>query len=530
MATGTLDVALMQRLALPDRTSGILLHPTSLPGPNGIGSLGRAAYRFVDFLVASQQTLWQILPLSPPGFGDSPYSAFCSVAGNPRLISLNQLVEAGDLEPAALGEAAASDPWRVDFEALESWKMPLLEHAARQFLQSATGPRKRAFEEFCHYHASWLDDYALFMSIKEEFDRRAAAEHYWGASWNTYWDRDIALREPAALRRWTDLVGDRPRLHCVWQYYFFEQWTALRQYANERGVLIIGDMPIFVALDSADVWVNPGLFALDAHGREQLVAGVPPDYFSPTGQRWGNPLYNWDAMRADGFGWWMRRFLALLELVDIVRIDHFRGFAACWAIPADEPTAVHGQWVPVPGEALFRTLRREIGDLPFLAEDLGLITPDVEALRDHFGFPGMRLLQVGLEDIQPDNIHLPEHHVFNSVVYPGTHDNNTALGWYSALSAAKKDAITQYLGEPLSDPPWDLMQLCMQSSARAAIVPMQDILRLGSEARMNTPATTTGNWRWRFPFACITDRLIDELGEMTADFERARSPAPLSAF
>ncbi len=513
----------MQKLEIPERTSGILLHPTSLPGPHGIGSLGPSSYRFVDFLVAAQQSLWQILPLSPPGFGDSPYSAFCSMAGNPQLISLNQLVQAGDLSPADLQGVPGTDESQVDFATLGPWKAQRLEQAARRFLQTATGDRRRRFEEFRHGQACWLDDYVLFMAIKEEYDRRAAAEQHWDASWNRYWDKEIAQREPAALRHWTHRVGDRPLLHCVWQYYFFEQWRAVRQYARERGVLVVGDMPIFVAPDSSDVWVNPQAFLLDEQGQEATVAGVPPDYFSPTGQRWGNPLYNWDAMRADGFAWWVRRFRALLELVDVVRIDHFRGFVACWAIPAHEQTAVHGQWVPVPGKELFQTLARHFGHLPFVAEDLGVITPDVEALRDELGFPGMKLLQVGFEDIQPTNSHLPENHPHNCVVYPGTHDNNTAAGWYSALSRAKKQAITDYLGAALHDPAWEMMRICMESRARAAVIPMQDVLRLGSEARMNTPATTSGNWRWRMKPDDCTPELAEALAALTADCRRNSS-------
>ena len=510
-------------MELEERTSGILLHPTSLPGPNGIGSLGLAAYRFVDFLARSQQSLWQILPLSPPGFGNSPYSAFCSVAGNPLLISLNQLVHAGDLLPDETTGLADLDSNQVDYDRVTTWKMARLELAARRFLQQAPPARRRAFDEFCIRHAGWLNDYALFMSAKEEFDRRAAEEQFWGASWNVYWDRDLAHREPEALVRWQAQLGDRPMYYRVWQFYFFEQWTALRQYANQRGILLVGDMPIFVALDSTDVWVSPHLFTLDGALREQLVAGVPPDYFSPTGQRWGNPLYNWKAMEAEGFAWWKRRFQALLELVDIVRIDHFRGFAACWAIPAADPTAVHGEWMQVPGEALFRTLAKKFGHLPFLAEDLGLITPDVEALRDQMGFPGMNVLQVGLEFIDPENSHLPENHVPNSVVYTGTHDNNTAVGWYSALSAAKQDEISQYLGTPMQDPAWDMMRICYQSCARAAVIPMQDVLRLGSQARMNTPATNAGNWRWRMPPSYFTDHTVDALAELTTECDRAPS-------
>jgi 4-alpha-glucanotransferase len=454
--------------------------------------------------------------LGPAGFGNSPYSAFCSVAGNPLLVSLEQLVREGDLDPADVSDSPDSSSQFVDYETIIPWKLPLLDKSARRFLQSASADRKSRFEDFCRRHEEWIDDYALFMIVKDQFDRRAAEEQHWGATWNTYWDRDIATREPAALKRYRGRLAKQLDIQRVWQFYFFEQWTALRRYANERGILIVGDMPIFVALDSSDVWVDPQLFTLDRHFQEKLVAGVPPDYFSPTGQRWGNPLYDWKAMSASNFAWWVRRFRSLLELVDFVRIDHFRGFAACWAIPARERTAMNGRWTRVPGRALFGVLSDALGELPFLAEDLGVITPDVDALRDDLGFPGMKLLQVGLEDIEPKNVHLPEHHVENSVVYPGTHDNNTAVGWYSALSGAKKDAITDYMGTPLDDPGWDLMRIAMASRARASVIPMQDVLRLGSEARMNTPATTTGNWRWRLPRDYASDSLVVELAELTA--------------
>jgi 4-alpha-glucanotransferase len=512
----------MKRLSLPARSSGILLHPTSLPGPRGIGALGQAARRFVDFLVRAGQTVWQILPLSPAGFGDSPYSSYGALAGNPLLISLGQLAHQGVLAWDDVAGWVDESPERVDYSRVRSWKTPRLEHAARQLLNHVGGARRRRYEEFCQRHASWLDDYALFMSVKAHFDRLAADEGYWGATWNTYWDKDIAFREPSAMQRWRDRFAEQLDIHRVWQFLVFEQWNSVRAYAHERGIVIVGDMPIFVSLDSADVWANPGLFALDTHLQEHLVAGVPPDYFSQTGQRWGNPLYNWQAMMKTDFDWWVQRFSALLELVDIVRIDHFRGFAACWAIPADHRTAVHGQWVPVPGEALFRRLRDVFGDLPFLAEDLGVITPDVEALRDLFGFPGMKLLQVGLEDIQPTNPHLLENHLEQCVVYPGTHDNNTAVGWYSALSRSKLEAILAYCGAPLSDPAWDLMRMAMQSPAKAAVIPMQDVLRLGSEARMNTPATTSGNWQWRMASPSSCDALADELAQLTDTHGRGR--------
>ena len=505
----------MNTMELPPRASGILLHPTSLPGPHGIGTLGDYAYQFIDFLVDAGQSLWQILPLGPVGFGASPYSSFCSVAGNPLLISLGQLTRNGDLQPSDLAPPFAPNAPAVDYDVLSAWKLPRLEKAARHLLQQGGGKRRDDFERFCSQHRFWLEDYALFMALKEYFDQRAAEEGYWGATWNTYWDEDIALRDEAVMERWRATLVQRIDMQRVWQFFFFEQWSALRRYANERGIAIVGDMPIFVALDSVDVWSAPELFQLDEHRREKLVAGVPPDYFSTTGQRWGNPLYDWDAMQASDFAWWIRRFHFLLELVDIVRIDHFRGFAACWTIPAQEETAVHGRWVKVPGQNLFETLRARLGKLPFLAEDLGVITPDVEELRDHFGFPGMRVLQVGFENIEIGNIHLPDHHVENSVVYTGTHDNNTTAGWYRTLPDHKRRAIADFLGIELRDPAWDMMRVALGSVARTAIIPMQDVLRLDSSARMNTPSTTHGNWRWRLSPNYTSPPLADELAQLT---------------
>ncbi len=508
-------------MELPPRASGILLHPSSLPGPYGIGTLGAQAYRFVDFLVEADQALWQILPLGPVGFGASPYSSFCSVAGNPLLISLERLVEQGDLRSSDFASALPSiDSTHVDYAELETWKLPVLETAAQHFLLHADSERKAAYATFCTRHSNWIDAYGLFMAVKEHFDRQAAAEGYWGATWNRYWDKDIAMRNPAAEAGWRVRLADRIELQRIWQFFFFEQWSALRQYANHHGVAIIGDMPIFVALDSVDVWYAPELFLLDETRQERFVAGVPPDYFSTTGQRWGNPLYNWDAMAHDDFNWWMFRFRSLLELVDAVRIDHFRGFAGCWTIPADDETAVNGQWVSVPGTELFESLRARLGRLPFLAEDLGVITPDVEELRDRFEFPGMRVLQVGFENIEIGNIHLPEYHVENSVVYTGTHDNNTTVGWFEGLPEYKQRELAEVLGHEIHDPAWDLIRVAMASVARTAIIPMQDLLRLDQSARMNTPGTSDGNWRWRMNADYDRGNLARRLAQLATDHNR----------
>lgn len=509
---------------LPQRSSGILLHPTSLPGRYGIGTLGIHAYRFVDFLVRAGQSLWQILPLGPVDSDGSPYSSFCSAAGNPLLISLGQLLEQGDLDSGDLSMSPfPTDAQFVDYAALGDWKMRVLEQAVQRFLQSAAPGRKAAFHDFRSRQSDWLEHYGLFMALKEHYDRDRGARGHREATWNRDWDPDIALRQPEALAWWRDKLGDRVEYHCVLQYFFFEQWAALKQYANDRGITIIGDMPIFVALNSVDVWCHPELFQLDEERHEIFVAGVPPDYFSATGQRWGNPLYNWDAMAANGFPWWIHRFRHLLELVDIVRIDHFRGFAACWAIPSEEEIAIHGQWVRVPGYELFETVQQELGQLPFLAEDLGVITPDVEQLRDHFGFPGMRVLQVGFENIEPENIHLPQNHVENSVVYTGTHDNNTTVGWYQSLPASQRQAITEFFGGELHDPAWDMMRVAMASVARHAIVPMQDVLRLDQSARMNTPSTKSGNWRWRLRHDYDHETVSAPLAQLTAEHQRTRT-------
>jgi 4-alpha-glucanotransferase len=483
--------------SLRKRAAGVLLHPTSLPGPHGIGTLGDEAYRFVDYLVRGRQTYWQVLPLGPTGYGDSPYSSSCSMAGNPLLIDLQRLFDVGDLHGAELSDIPAFPETEVDFDAVNGWKLPVLKHAAKRFLDEADEERRRDYETFCERHANWLDDYALFMALKEHFEDKAASGGVADSRWNHYWDEDIALRRDKAVARWRKECADAIAVQKVWQYYFFDQWKALRRYANDNGILIVGDMPFYVAGDSVDVWVARHLFRLDERGREIVVAGVPPDYFSKTGQLWGNPIYDWEAMKAGGFAWWIERFRALLELVDIIRVDHFRGFAASWTVPASHKTAVKGEWVDTPGTDLFETLRDSLGQLPILAEDLGLITEDVEELRDRFGFPGMRVLQFGFEEIGPKNPHVPYNHVPNSFVYPGTHDNDTTTGWFEKLRVDQKAQMSRYLNFEVNDPAWNLIRVTMASVGCGAVVPMQDVLALGSEARMNLPGSAEGNWRWR---------------------------------
>ncbi|RME41255.1 MAG: 4-alpha-glucanotransferase [Caldilineae bacterium] len=501
------------------RSSGILLHPTSFPGPNGIGELGPAAFRFLDFLAEAKQSLWQILPLGPTGYGDSPYAAFSTFAGNPLLISLDALLEAGDLTPADLAGRPDFPLDAVDFGAVIRWKLPLLRRAARRFLSAADPSRKADFDAFCARHAHWLDDFALFMAVKEVFDRRAQAEGVFGAMWSNYWDEDIALRRPEALARWRKEQAEAIAVQKVLQFYFFRQWEAVRRYANRRGIRIIGDIPIFVAPDSADVWANRPLFRLDGRGRPTVVAGVPPDYFSPTGQLWGNPLYNWPEIARRGYRWWIERIRATLEMVDIVRIDHFRGFEAYWEIPAAEETAVNGRWVEAPGMELFTAIERELGDLPIIAEDLGVITPGVIALRERFRFPGMKVLQFAFDRgesgaLGATNPFLPHNYERRAVVYTGTHDNDTTLGWYRKRSEAEKDLVRRYLGRPDHDIVWEFIRLAMASVAAFAIIPFQDVLNLDSDARMNTPSTLGGNWAWRYRPEALSGWAAGRLREM----------------
>jgi 4-alpha-glucanotransferase len=498
------------------RSSGILLHPTSFPGPYGIGELGQAAFDFIDYLVEAKQSLWQVLPLGPTGYGDSPYASFSSFAGNPYLISLDKLVEEGDLDPSDLADVPDFPIDTVDYGWLISWKVPRLTKAARNFLTRGSSEHKAEFEAFCAEQAGWLEDYALFMAIKETYDRKAREANIFGAMWSNYWDKDIALRRPGAEARWRKEKAEEITIRKVWQFFFFQQWDAVRQYANEQGIKIIGDIPIFVAPDSVDVWANRHLFHLDQQGQPTVVAGVPPDYFSETGQLWGNPLYDWKAMAAQGYQWWIDRIAATLRQVDIIRIDHFRGFAAYWEVPAGQKTAIKGRWIKAPGQKLFKTIEQALGDLPILAENLGVITPDVEALRNQFGFPGMRILQFAFDSkeaggLNATNHFLPHNYEPNTVVYTGTHDNDTTRGWYRERTVGEKDLIRCYLARPDDDIVWYFIRLAMASVAVYAIIPFQDVLGLDSDARMNRPAILGGNWAWRYRAEALNEWSIDRL-------------------
>jgi len=491
------------------RASGILLHPTSLPGPYGIGTLGETAYQWIDFLAQARQSYWQVLPLGPTGFGDSPYQCFSAFAGNPLIIDLPTLVAWGWLDASFLEEGAALPSDHVDFGAVIPFKRRALHAAYQGFRQRASPKDREAFAAFCQEEAWWLDDFALFMALKEVFH----------AAWNE-WPRPLRLRDPQALDQARREHAEQVDEHRFAQWLFFRQWQNLREYAHSHGIRIIGDIPIFVAYDSADVWAHREFFHLDEEGRPTVVAGVPPDYFSPTGQLWGNPLYRWDVLAAQGYGWWIDRFRSTLRLVDWVRLDHFRGFEAYWEIPAGMPTAEIGRWVPGPGDDFFRALQSALGDLPIIAEDLGLITPEVEALRDRWGFPGMKVLQFAFSD--PANPYLPHNYTSTRwVVYTGTHDNDTTVGWFQSLDSATRDFVLKYLARDGQDIAWDFIRLAWQSVAVLAIVPLQDVLRLGSEARMNTPGRMAGNWSWRVPASMLTSQVADNLAELTLLYARA---------
>jgi 4-alpha-glucanotransferase len=500
------------------RSSGILLHPTSLPGPYGIGDFGPAAYTWIDWLAQARQKLWQVLPLGPTGYADSPYAALSSFALNPLLISPQRLVESGDLAVADLAGAPAFPADHVDYGAVIAWKRPLLERAARRFLAHADSERRDAYDHFCAAHAGWLDAYVLFAALKRQHD---------DVAW-TEWPRDLALYCPGILPRWRARLGPQFAHHRVLQYLAYEQWHALKAYANARGIQIVGDVPIFCAHDSADVWANRELFTLDEDGLPLTVSGVPPDYFSDTGQRWGNPLYRWDVMAERGYAWWIARMRATLETVDIVRIDHFRGFIAYWEIPADEPTAVRGRWVPGPGAAVFEALQNALGELPILAEDLGVITPEVIGLRERFDLPGMKILQFAFDEAAlrasfgdyDRNPFLPHNYARQFVVYTGTHDNDTALGWIEHCDPQERAWALAYLGCDGDDFSWTLIRAAMASVADLAIVPLQDVLGLGSEARMNLPGTVGDNWTWRYTEGTLTDALAARLADMVALYER----------
>ena len=507
------------------RASGILLHPTAFPGPHGIGELGESAYQFIDFLAACKQSLWQILPLGPTGYGDSPYASFSSFAGNPLLISLDTLVRQGDLRAEDIANPPDFPPDHVDYGWVIHWKVPLLEKAARNFLDHATPERRADFEQFCTDHAIWLDDFAIFMAVKETFDRKAKAADIFGAMWSNYWPKDIALRRPKAVKKWQKTAAAAIDSHKVLQFFFFEQWLALRKYANKQGIRIIGDIPIFVAPDSVDVWANRDLFLLDKEGQPTVVAGVPPDYFSKTGQLWGNPLYNWPAIAETSYDWWTRRIAGTLQLVDILRIDHFRGFESYWEIPAGEKTAIKGRWRKGPGLEFFRAVETALGELPIIAEDLGIITDAVTELRENFGLPGMKVLQFAfdldkLNSLETTNPFLPHNYEQHCVVYTGTHDNDTTRGWYETRSPEEQDIVRRYLARDDQDIVWHFIRLAQASSAGFAVIPFQDVLDLGSEARMNIPSTIGGNWAWRYHPEVLSDWVISRLETMTTLYGR----------
>ena len=491
------------------RCSGILLHPTSLPGRYGIGDLGPAAYGFADFLHEAGQGIWQVLPLGPTGYGDSPYQCFSAFAGNPLLISPDRLVEDGHLSPADVAEAPDLPMDSVDYGPVIEYKARLLRRAFENWQRMGNRRDGDEFAAFCDSKRSWLDDLALFMALKDAHE---------GAMWST-WEKDIAMRQPQAMDRWTQALALEITRHKYLQYQFYKQWAALRRYAAERGIRTVGDIPIFVARDSADVWAHPDLFYLDEDGNPTVVAGVPPDYFSATGQLWGNPLYRWERMAQRGYAWWIERFRATFEVVDIIRVDHFRGFEGYWEVPATEKTAVKGRWAPGPGAELFLAVERALGRLPIIAEDLGVITPPVVELRDRFEFPGMRILQFGFGS-DADNPFLPHNYIPNCVVYTGTHDNDTICGWFDTAPAKEREAMLAYYGTDGHDLAWDSIRWLLASVADTAVVPLQEVLSLGTEARMNFPSRLGGNWGWRFQSGALTPAIRRRLRTLTQVYGR----------
>ena len=474
------------------RSSGILLHPTSLPGPYGSGDLGASAYQFVDWLVSAGQTLWQMLPLGPAGMANSPYMSLSAFAGSPLLIDLEELLSRGWLIQKDLQPFPVSSNPRVQYPEVTVWRMNLLWKAAQNFFEHGNEKDRQQYAAFCEEEKKWLNDYTLFQALND---------HYGGKEW-VVWDRDLVHRKPSALRQAAEEWTAQVNYHKFMQWCFARQWKKLKKYANDRNIKLVGDIPIFVAHHSADVWSNQEAFSLNKDGRPLIVAGVPPDYFSEDGQRWGNPLYRWDVMKRQKYSWWIERFKKTFELFDILRIDHFRGFEAYWRIPAKEKTARIGKWVKGPGEDLFKAIIKKLGTLPIIAEDLGVVTPGVTALRETFGFPGMNVFTK------------------NYVVYTGTHDNDTTIGWYEKASEHERDFVRRYCKTNGSEIHWDLMKLALQSVADIAVIPFQDVLGLGSEGRMNFPGTVDGNWEWRFTWEQLDPWITNRLYELSALYGR----------
>ena len=495
------------------RASGVLLHPTSLPGPHGSGDFGAAAFHFVDWLVAAGQKLWQILPLGGIGPGNSPYMSSSAFAGNVLMIDLHELQQRGWLDATDVAPDPGFSDHRVDFGVVVPYRMQRLARAAERFATTASAEERADFEAFCKSHHQWLDDYALFMAL---------SDHYRGGNWS-WWDAGLANRERAAMK--AALVTHAPRI-AFWkfcQWCFFRQWLRLRAYANERGIEVIGDIPIFIAYESAEVWARPELFELDAAGVPTVVAGVPPDAFTAEGQRWGNPLYRWSAHAKERYAWWVERIRRTFELVDVVRIDHFRGFAEYWEIDAKEPTAIHGAWKPGPGEALFKAIGRALGPLPIIAEDLGVITPDVIALRKKFAFPGMRILQFAFGG-GSDNTYLPHNHEQDSVVYTGTHDNDTTVGWWAASPPHQRQHVQEVLATHATEIHWDPIRCACASVGDTALYPLQDVLGLGAEHRMNFPGKGTGYWEWRFSRSQVKPEHAERLAHLCRLYRRDGTP------
>jgi len=494
-----------------ERSSGILFHPTSLPGKYGIGTLGKEAYAFIDFLKKSRQKLWQIFPLGPTGYGDSPYQSFSSFAGNPYLIDFDLLIEAHLLSEEDLRDVFFGDNEEyIDYGAIYNQKYPLLRKAYENFKSSDNHEMKENLEHFKRENASWLNDYSLYISLKNHFN---------GLPWNE-WAHDIKNREHGAMEHYRNELADDIEYHNFIQFLFFKQWGDVKRYANENGIKIIGDIPIFVAADSSDAWANPEIFLFDEERKPVKVAGVPPDYFSATGQLWGNPLYNWQKLKETNYSWWVERVRANLSTCDIIRIDHFRGFEAYWAVPYGDDTAINGQWEPGPGIDLFNAIKSQLGELPIIAEDLGLMTQGVIDLREATGFPGMKILGFAF-DSGEENDYLPHTYTKNCVVYTGTHDNDTLIGWFQKAKEEDRQFARDYLNSRSDDEiHWDAIRGAWSSVASMAISPVQDVLGLGSEARINTPGVAAGNWQWRLRHGVLTDELAERIAKLTRVYSR----------
>ena len=498
------------------RSTGILLHPISLPSRGGIGDLGPVAYEFLDFLAEGRQGLWQVLPLNPPANGNSPYSSTSAFAGNPLLISIERLAEKGWLEASAASKQC-NRVGPIDYEYVNREKYPLLWQAAANFFKRATGHARERFDRFCAENSWWLEDYVLFDALRQRH----------GGNWSR-WPAALARHEQSAIEAARRELEFDLSLRRILQFFFWEQWHALRHYCAQKSIRVVGDVAIFVDYDSADVWAHRHLFRIkDSDLQPEVVSGVPPDYFSSTGQRWGNPLYDWNAIRANGYRWWVQRLRWATQTCDFIRLDHFRGFAQFWEIPADEPTAIKGRWVNGPGDELFNRLKEEFGGLPFFAEDLGMITPDVLALRDRHSIPGMAVLQFAFGD-PGAHAYLPHRLPSNRVIYTGTYDNDTCVGWWCNLTGKEREAVLALVGPCEDGPNWGLIRLAQSSPADFSVVPLQDILGLGSEARLNTPSTHTGNYHWRYQPGSLKPEFAQKLAALAEVTDRLpeKIPAP----